>query len=225
MRVLSLAHSPTAGPGVFLDSIAAGGHEHVERRVDLEGVPERLDDVDAAIILGGAMNVDEQDQHPWLTDELELVRELHDRGTPVLGVCLGSQVVAAALGGEVGPALRPERGWYEVEVTKAGRIDPLLGWTGNHFRALQWHGQQFAVPPGGVLLARNDACAQAFRAGERTYGIQFHAEVTRESAERWAEAMPEIDPERFRDETARHIGAWNSLGRSLCRHFLGLHRD
>lgn len=138
------------------------------------------------IVLGGPMNVDEIDKHPHLACEVALIRQALDKNIPVLGICLGAQLLAKALGAVVSRNHKKEIGWYDVYFTEAGKQDPLF----KHFRPaekiFQWHGDFFELPRGAVHLARSDSCQQqAFRFGDRAYGFQFHLEVDEPMVERW----------------------------------------
>ena len=128
-----------------------------------------------------------------------LLRELLERGTPLLGVCLGAQLLAEAVGPPSRPAKEPEIGWYEVELTPEGSGDPVLGPLAPGFTAFGWHRYEFDLPRGGTPLARSAACLQAYRLGDAAWGIQFHAEVTGEDADAW------INDDRD-DEDAARIG-------------------
>jgi GMP synthase-like glutamine amidotransferase len=211
---------------VFGETVAAHGHELVEW-VTHQGPPP--DGADAVMVFGGAMNVDQEDAHPWLRPEKEFLRDLVERRTPVLGVCLGAQLLAEAAGAEPRRASQPEIGWLEIERTADAADDPLLGPLPHRFEGFQWHSYEAPLPPGAVLLARSPVCVQAYRLADGTgWGIQFHAEVTREGVGLWLDdyrSDPDavrigIDPEALRDETERKIGAWNETGRTLCARFL-----
>jgi GMP synthase (glutamine-hydrolysing) len=220
MDVLALVHGEDARSGVFGETIRAAGHR-LDERSYVRDRP-RAEGYDAVVVFGGSMHPDQDAVHPWLADEVDVLRRLLERGTPVLGVCLGSQLLARAAGGEVGPAVETEIGWYDVEVLDAD--DPLLGPLAPGFPAFQWHHYAFRPPPGAPELARSAAGSQAFRAGERAWGIQFHPEVSAEQVEQWLAdpADPAPDPERVRAETATRIESWNALGRALCLRFLAL---
>jgi GMP synthase (glutamine-hydrolysing) len=225
-----MVHERSAGPGVFADAVRARGAELDAWWVPAGGPPPADPlSYDAVLSFGGAMNPDQEDAHPWLAGEKALLADLLRRGRPVIGVCLGAQLLAEAAGARTGPLLRPEVGWHAVQRLDARAAgDPLLGPLGSGFRALEWHSYEFSLPPGAVALARSDACLQAYRVGERAWGIQFHAEVTLADVESW------IDQERTSAERARlgfeteplrasvreSIGAWNHLGRELCGRFL-----
>jgi GMP synthase-like glutamine amidotransferase len=174
------------------------------------------------------MHADQEDRHGWLRDEKSLLADLIRLDVPLLGACLGAQVLCAAAGGEVRRMELPEIGWLEVEVTPEGEDDRLIGALAPAFTAFQWHSYECMPPPGAAVLARSDACAQAFRVGERAWGIQFHAEVSAADARSWIADWRSdgdavrigLDAAALRTETDRAIGAWNELGRSLCGHFL-----
>lgn len=183
---------------------------------------------DAVLVLGGAMNVDEEEEHGWLAEEKALLRELLAREVPLLGLCLGGQLVAEAAGAKPRRAPRPEIGWHQVEVTPEGADDPLLGPLAPTFEAFQWHSYEFPLPPGAVPLARSEVCLQGARIGERAWALQFHPEVSRADALHWIEdykADPDavrigIDPVVLGPETERKIGAFNRLGRTVCWRWL-----
>jgi GMP synthase (glutamine-hydrolysing) len=175
------------------------------------------------MLFGGAMHADQEAEHPWLGDEHAFIEGLLARGTPVLGVCLGAQLVAKAAGARVAPATEPEIGWAEVELTAAAAGDEVLGALPGRFVAFQWHFYAFDVPAGGVELARSTVCPQAFRFGRAAWGVQFHPEVTRETVARWVdESLEEVPGSAIEllAETEQRIDAWERLGRSLCGAFL-----
>jgi GMP synthase-like glutamine amidotransferase len=231
VRVLAIVQQRDAGPGVFAEAIRAGGGE-LEEWVVSESDPAPADPLgfDAVLVLGGAMNVDEEDRHPWLAEEKALLRELLANGRPLLGLCLGGQLVAEAAGAAVGRAPRPEIGWHRVELSPEGREDPLLGALAPGFEAFQWHSYEFALPAGATALAHSEACLQSCRLGQRAWAIQFHPEVSRADALAWIDdysSDPDavrigIDPVALRAETEAKIDAFNQLGRDLCARWLAL---
>jgi GMP synthase (glutamine-hydrolysing) len=219
MRVLAATHGPSVGPGVFADAVQEAGHELVEWPVQLGGrAPEGAD---AVIVLGGAMHPDEDERHGWLTAELRWLEGLLDRGTPLLGICLGSQLVARAAGAEVFRSSESEVGWFAVERTAAAADDPVAGALPERFDAFEWHHYTHSLPDGAVELARSRLCMQAFRLGN-AWGVQFHPEVRAEQVEAWAGEDPEdvSNPEDFIAAMRARIADWNELGRGLCRAFL-----
>lgn len=229
MRTLAIVHQRDAGPGVFADAIRSYGAELDWWMPDEAPSPAREPrDYDAVLVFGGAMHADEDARHPWLRDEKALLRDLLEGGMPLLGVCLGAQLLAEAAGAPARPARRPEIGWYDVELTREGDGDPLLGPLAPRFEAFQWHRYEFPLPPGATPLARSAVCLQAYRIGEAAWGIQFHAEVSGKDVETWIDdyrsdedaVRIELDPARLRRQTRAAIGGWNELGRGLCERFL-----
>jgi GMP synthase (glutamine-hydrolysing) len=223
VQVLSVIHGPDARAELFAPVVEGLGHGLDEWSFAWSTPPPRpLDAYDAALVFGGAMHADHDEWHPWLREETMWLQQLLARRTPVLGICLGAQLLARAAGSWVAPLPEPEIGWCDVELTPAGVDDPLVGALPTRFTAFQWHHYTYGVPADAVELARSPACTQAFRLGDRCWGVQFHPEVTAAQLEGWmADAEdPPPDPEGLRAATADHIGRWNELGRVLCRAFL-----
>ena len=135
------------------------------------------------------MDAWQEAEHPWLIAEKQAIREaVQQRSMPYLGVCLGHQLLGAALGGRVGKAPRAEVGILDVELTPAGRQDPLFEGIADRFKALQWHGAEVAeAPPGATVLAHSPLCAvQAMRVGRHAYGMQYHCEILPQTVSDWA---------------------------------------
>ncbi len=225
MRVLSVVHEPgsTGGGGLFEDLVEERGDrlERVRIADDASALdaPARYD---AIMVFGGAMHPDQDAEHPWLADEASFLREAVDREVPLFGVCLGAQLIARSVGGHIGPARAPEVGWREVHVNDAGRADPVVGVLPERLDAFQWHYYGFELPAGAELLAENEAALQAFRLGERTWGVQFHPEVTLHMLDHWfTEGEAELsDAAAVRKQTNERLPTWNDHGRRLCGAFL-----
>ena len=183
------------------------------------------------VVLGGPMCLDEVDSYPHLSTELDLIRDAIRNDVPVLGVCLGAQLLARALGAGVGRNSEKEIGWYDVSVTDEGRNDPLFAHFRDTEKIFQWHGDTFEIPDGAVHLATSPTCSnQAFRYGDSAYGFQFHLEVDEPLIERWlsvpihvaelAELEGRIDPEAIRRQTPENIARLGELSRGTFGAFI-----
>jgi GMP synthase-like glutamine amidotransferase len=228
VRVLSIVHEHTAGSGVFGQVLRERGEEVLEWVPPLGPAPP-APEPDAVLVFGGAMNCEQESQHPWLGIEKAHLRRLLAAGTPALGVCLGAQLLAEAAGGRVTRMGAPEIGWRCVQLEPSASRDPLLGSLPARFEGFQWHSYELSPPRGAQLLARSAACLEAFRtASAPWWGIQFHAEVTGEAIEGWIDdyrsdpdaVAAEIDWPALRASSRRRIERWNSLGAQLCVRFL-----
>ncbi len=222
MNILALIHGEAVRAGVFADAVEGRGHRLEEWSLAWDTpLPRPLDDYGAVLIFGGAMHADQDDRHPWLRDENMFLQRLFDLGAPMLGVCLGAQLLAKAAHAPVLPASEPEIGWHDVELTPAAAGDPVLGRLPERFEAFQWHYYTHGLPAGAEELARSSVCTQAFRLGQRAWGVQFHPEVTLAQVESWVAEEPEAsDGERLLAETRERIESWNDLGRRLCSAFV-----
>jgi len=165
------------------------------------------------------MSVYDRDRHPFLRDEIRLIEEALKGEIPVLGVCLGSQLLAAALGAPVTPGGRKEIGWYRVDLTPEGRNDPLWAGLEPSFTAYHWHGDIFTLPAGTVSLASSDQTShQAFRYGRSAYGVLFHMEVTetmiRDMVDTFREELrqAELDGARIVEQAGRHLPRLRKIG-------------
>lgn len=227
MSIVVFQHSKDAGPGRLGSILVEYGHRL--RVVDLyhgDAVPTDLDDVDAVIVLGGRMNVSDTAAYPWLRDEMDFIAAAHARQLPVVGICFGSQLIATALGGEVrSMAAGPEIGWCDVRLSFAGTTDPVhtgLPWTSTQF---EWHAQEITrLPAGATVLSSSDQCkVQAFRVGVRTYGFQYHFEVTEQMIASWAREHAEeregsgLSAARLEAMTQRHYDTFDRLATRLSR--------
>jgi GMP synthase-like glutamine amidotransferase len=227
MRVLALVYEPDAGPGVFADEIRSRGVELDTWLVPEAEAPADPGSYDAVMSFGGSMHADQEDDHRWLSGQKALLSDLLEGGMPLLGVCLGAQLLGEAAGSPAGRLAEPEIGWYDVEVTGDGATDPLFGPLAPRFDGFVWHSYGLPSPPGAAVLARSAACIQGFRLGDRAWGIQFHAEVTGEDMESWianygldGEGRPGYTAQDLRSDAADRLEAWNGLGRELCGRFL-----
>jgi GMP synthase (glutamine-hydrolysing) len=173
---------------------------------------------DLLVVMGGPIGADRTDLYPFLRDEIRLIRRRLDEGLPTLGICLGCQLMARALGARIHSGAARELGWAPVALTDAGRASPLAALDGTP--VLHWHGDTFDLPDGAVLLASTTACAnQAFAWGRSALGLQFHPEVTARGFERWLvghaveiAGTPGITVPGLRDATARHADGLAAAG-------------
>lgn len=183
-----------------------------------------LDGYEALVVLGGPMNSDQIDSFPNLHTEVELIREAVSKNKSVLGICLGAQLLAKAIGGSVARNETREIGWCDVALTEDGENDPVLSKFSTVQQVFQWHEDGIQLPSAALHLASSDASAvQAFRYGEHAYGFQFHLEVNRSLIERWLTVPANqptleaekgrIDPDAIRGQTVASIDALESLSR------------
>jgi GMP synthase (glutamine-hydrolysing) len=232
LRLLVLQHISCEPPGVFSEVMRERGAETVAVELDEHEPLPDWRDFDGVVAMGGPMGANDDAEHPWLTAEKQLVREVVEDGRPFLGVCLGVQLLASALGAPVRTMDAPELGLLPVELTPEGRDHPLFDGVDDPFPSLQWHGDTFDLPEGAVPLARSPVANQAFQAGERAFGIQFHTEVTPEMAREWAQ-VPEyrayltqaLDEERadaFLEEVETRATELHPNGRRLFGNWLEL---
>ncbi len=223
MKILSVVHGPDVRAELFQPVVARGGHALDEWSFSWGRRPPRpLESYDAYMVFGGAMHPDQDAQHTWLPEEVAWLEQLLADRRPVLGVCLGVELLARAAGAQVRRLDEAEIGWIDIDLNDAGAEDPVLGSLPRRFPGLVWHHYTYDVPDGAVELARTDRTTQAFRLGDSCWGVQFHPEVTGVQLEHWIADFedPPPDPDGLRAETPHKIGAWNELGRTLCSAFL-----
>jgi GMP synthase (glutamine-hydrolysing) len=217
MRVLAITHGPDVGPELLGDVVREQGHELVEWDIRSAGAPTV--DADAVIVFGGAQNVGEELRFPWLREEYDALRRWLENGTPLLGVCLGAQTLAHAAGARVAPVEDLHAGFLPTRLTPEGEDDPVLGALPAEFDALNANRYGFEVPADGVELARAGGLVQAFRIGDRAWGVQFHPEVRRDQVLRWFREDGVLTPELEASVDAG-ISRWHALGRKLAEAFL-----
>lgn len=175
-----------------------------------------LEGYDGLIILGGPMNVDQHHQHPHLSYEVRVIKHAIKKDIPILGICLGAQLIAKALGARVYPNTEKEIGWYPLSLTEAGKKDPVLGSFQETEKIFQWHGDTFEIPESAILLASSPLCThQAFRYQDKIYALQFHLEVDQAMIERWLNVPAhkeeikslggKVDVEKIRQQTSLNI--------------------
>jgi GMP synthase-like glutamine amidotransferase len=213
-------HAPHEGPGLLAEVLTQAGLPMAVVRLDCGDALPDPSSLGGVVVMGGVMGVHDTDEFPWLEAERRWIVRTVDAGLPVLGVCLGAQQLAAALGATVTTGPAPEIGVGEVALTAVGRADPVLGPEGDRVAVIHWHGDTFDIPDGAVRLATGDRYAnQAFRYGDFAYGLQFHVEVDEAMADAWAPELPSgvtLDTEARRPVEAvgrRVLGRFVELGR------------
>lgn len=232
MRFLVFQHIACEHPAIFRDFMQEDGIPWDAVELDEgETVPD-FAGYDALFVMGGPMDTWQEDHHPWLVTEKQAIRRWVEAGKPYLGLCLGHQLLAASLGGEVGPGQK-EVGVLPVELTAAGAADPLFAGVPRRFPALQWHGAEVKrTPKGATVLASSPLCAvQALKVGERAWGMQFHVECTASTVPEWGEiriyacALEETlgkgALDGLRADAAKAMPGFNKAARQIYRNFIG----
>ena len=208
-----LQHVPFEGPGVFAAALADAGYELTRRVVPTEGLPPNPGDF--LLVMGGPMSANDPDR--WIQNELAFIRRAVEAGVPYLGVCLGSQLLAKAMGGRVykGPAV--EIGFTRIVPTDAGRNDPLFAGAPEPLDVFEWHGEGIDLPPGAVALASSRHFpVQAFRGCPRAAGLLFHIEVETDGIAALCRNCP--------DDLARGGADAAAVQREATRYLPNLHR-
>ena len=233
-RILVFQHVAAEPLGTLDPLIRRRGHRI--RFVNFERDPEALPNVDryqGLVVLGGPMNVGDQHARPHLRTELLAIERMLAQGKPVLGICLGAQLLAHVLGAPVQRNETPEIGWYPLRKTAEGMTDPVLAPLQAETPVFQWHGCRFDIPKDAVHLAQSPHCAQqAFRHGDNAYGFQFHLEMDERLVERWlanpayreelaGSGLPH-DADAIRAQTRQHIAAMQEQADAVFNNFLDL---
>ncbi len=217
--------------GTFTQTFAARGV-----RVDYvrlfagDGIPEDFGAASALVFLGGPMSVNDEARYAYLGAEKAIIRRALAANVPVLGVCLGAQLLAAAAGSRVFSGVRPEIGWEPISLTIDGRQDPMLSPLAHLAAVFHWHGETFDLPPGATRLAFSALTLnQAFRLGRWAYGLQFHLEVDASMIEAWVQAYPDdlgLDLDaaarRISADTRSYMPALQAAGAEAANRFLDL---
>lgn len=233
-RILVFQHVAAEPLGTLDQLIRQRGHR--VKFVNFERQPDarpKLDRYRGLIVLGGPMNVEDRAARGHLQTEIDVIGAALAQGKPILGICLGAQLLAHALGAEVRRNRVSEIGWYDLSATAAGRADPVFAPLGALAPVFQWHGYTFDLPAGAAHLARTPTCEnQAFRHGTNAYGFQFHLEMDQPLIERWLN-LPNYrdeliaaglgrDPEAIRADTLPRIAAMQTTAHAVFDNFLDL---
>jgi GMP synthase-like glutamine amidotransferase len=226
MRVLIVQNYESTGLGQVCAALNEAGAERDYHRPYLgQALPEDCSEHDAVIVLGGGQSAVDDDIHPYLPHLATLMRCFAEAEKAVLGICLGSQILARAFGARNLLGAAPEFGWQEVLLTEDAAADPVLSELPPAFPIFQWHDDTFTLPEGAVRLAANGVAAnQAFRIGRAAYGIQFHFEADRPLVTKWNERFADVIAqkrpdwsERYPDEAERHGPVADDVGQRIAR--------
>ena len=231
MRLLCIHHEPTSDGGTLLEPARAGGWGIEHWRANAGEPRPILDGVDAVIAYGGTMNPDDDQRLAWLADVRATLAEAVARDLPVLGVCLGAQLLSQALGAGAPRLERPELGWYRVEVTDAGADDVLIGPLAPSCEVFQWHDYGCELPERAVPLARSERSPQqAYRIGDAVWAVQFHIDVDAGLVERWTGYAPDLvrargsEPADLVARARAYESEYVALSRALMGRFLTVAR-
>jgi len=224
VRTLFIQHDHDGYAGALLAPLEAAGPVSFWRTYEQAERPD-LEDHDAIVSLGGTAHPDQDGTEPWIAAELDLLEEALDLGVPILGVCLGGQLLARAGGGSIHAVEQPEVARFaDVGLTREADDDLLLAGMPRPFYGFEWHWYGFAPPPGATVLARNDSTTQAFRLQNRAWGLQFHIEVEAPALAEWADAAPQVveahgGRARFDKAVETFIGQSTAAARELAERF------
>ncbi|MFQ5431006.1 MAG: type 1 glutamine amidotransferase [Nitrospinota bacterium] len=211
MKILAVKNISVEGPGTlggFLEK--SGCRMEIVNLEAGERLPENVDGYRLVLILGGPMNVYEENRYPFLRDELSLIESCVKSETKVLGLCLGGQLIARALGAKVTKNQKKEIGWFDLQFTDAGKTSPLFSGLPEKLKVFQWHGDTFDIPDGGLHLARSELCEnQAFLYDNTALALQFHVEIQgANDVEQWCLAYrEELERENGENALAEIIAA------------------
>lgn len=228
-EVLVFQHDPFEDLGIFAAVLEKQGAGYrVIRLFHGEMPAEDWQRIHALIILGGPMSCYDEEQYPFLRWEKRIIRAAIDEAVPILGVCLGAQLIAAALSTAVYHGPVKEIGWSPISITPHGQVDSLLGYLPEHATVFQWHGDGFDLPSGAIRLASSvNYENQAFRLGKSIYGLQFHLEVTPRMIERWLDERskdlaqaPYVLPDKIRADTQSYAPTLKYYGERFLSEFI-----
>jgi len=223
MSLLVLQHHPEEHAARLGQTLRDHGHKLRVIRLDLnQPLPVDLDDVDGLVIMGGPQNVDEVEQSPWLADEMDLIRRAKAAGLPMVGICLGAQLVAKALGGEVAAMAAPEVGFGLTKLTMPKFVDPVMQGIRWQFMQFHMHGQEVTkLPPDAAPLCFSDKCKiQAFRVGLNVYCFQYHFEADKALIEKFAQfsmvSKAGLDSQTILKQMEEHYEEYKRLSQRQC---------
>lgn len=225
MAILVFQHNHLESPGRLGDTLRDIGHRLRVVRLDQgDAFPADLDDVDGIVSLGGPMNVEDQAEHPWIKQELAYLKQAYEADVPMVGICLGAQLIATAMGGKVEAMPAAEIGWHTVQLAFPGTLDPIYAGIPWQHMQFHLHGQEITeLPPGATPLAASKVCKnQAIKVGLKAYGFQYHFEWDRDHVQRAIDGhqtwigQAEADIQAIRDEIEQYYAMYRHLGDRLC---------
>lgn len=229
--VLVIKHIDIEGPGTLGNFMEENNvpYQVVDAFIEDSYYVEEPGDFSAVITLGGPMGVyDDEEVYPFLSWEDAFLKRAIREEVPVLGICLGAQLIARAAGAKITRAPAKEIGWFDVSLTEDGRADPLFEGLPEKLLVFQWHGDTFEIPKGGKQLAKSEVCSnQALRVGTNAYGLQFHLEVTPPMINQWMDAYKEelaslkdaVDPKKIARQSEENSTAYNEQAEQFYRNF------
>jgi len=231
LHILVLQHAVVEHPGIFRSFLARDDHTYDAVELDQGAALPALDGYDALWVMGGPMDVWQEAEHPWLRAEKALIKDaVQTRNMPFLGLCLGHQLLAEALGGHVGKSNVPEVGVMDVSLTAAGTAATIFAKLPQRFGCLQWHSAEvITMPVGAICLAASAACAvQAMQWGAQAFSAQFHIEIEPDTVLNWAE-IPEYavalgagGVERMGADAAVHMAVFNQMAEQLYTNWMAI---
>ena len=232
MKVIIIKHIDIEGPGTICESLDR--YDIPYQVIDIfngHPLPTSLSKISAVIVLGGPMNVYEEDKYPFLKQEDLFLKKVIREELPALGFCLGAQLIAKAKGAIVKKAPQKEIGWFKITLNEYSPCDLLFRGFMEEIDVFQWHGDTFEIPNGAVKLASSELCSnQAFRIGSNIYGLQFHVEVTDEMIYQWLDAYRDeidslkgmVDPDQIISDTKAKSEDYKAQARQFCTNFFKL---
>ena len=224
MRAHYLQHVPSEGLAGIEPWLDAYGYEITHSPLFESIEFPNMDEFDLLIVMGGPMSVNDENDFAWLAPEKQFINRAVKSGKPVLGVCLGAQLIADSLGARVYPNREKEIGWFDISLTANGKTDPLFSDFEKTEKVFQWHGDTFSIPKGATHLAQAPTCHnQAFRYRDNVYGLQFHLEVDTPMVERWLKLallqkkreIEEADAQTIKKETKKYMRRNKELGKKM----------
>jgi len=231
--ILIIKHIDIEGPETIGEHFKKKGYDL--KIIDLslgESLPSNFSDIEAVVVLGGPMNVYEEEKYPFLKPENAFIKKVLKEQIPYLGICLGSQLLAKSCGAKVTKSPVKEVGWFKVDLTQEGKKDVLFDGLDDKIDVFQWHEDTFAVPQGGNWLGKSKGCAhQAFRVGPCAYGVQFHFEITDKSIKDWSDAyFKDTRVLKNRKQSMLNMykkkkKVFHDTGRTICDNFLKIVAD